>query len=1037
MCIIAYNRRKVIFTKRGVDDMRKPGIALLILLILFGLAALASADAEAFQGTISISADAAQAGEIVTATYEITGGSGEYFIFNATRWCKYTGEGVQYGKGSIDLTEMSGTVSFPAIGDEFWIEVTAVDAKDMDNSISLRTSRIPVTNVKLDKTSAWVEDEQGNRFYADDHGYALKGLQQIDYKSYFFLMDGTLAHGWQKIDGEWKYAGKDGVLGNFEGVGDLAAPADSDGLSLKSFVGIEWQFVLLCEPDSAAEKFARANYLQYDNGNTRVEGYKIESQSEKAKWVVEHYLTDGMSEKEKAAALHDWLTHNSKLVNDFSSTAFGPEGPLVYGYGNSTGYQEAYNMLLDAAGIEYREIDTQENIPWTLVRVDGQWYHVYLVPDDSSGSILCGVESRKGFLLSDSQMEKYEKWYDYTISADRNTVGFTNYQGKVRYYGKDGVPVTGLATITRVLSQKNPDTGENKTETNLYYFDENGFAMSGLQNTPEGLRYMLSGNMYMVGQVWQGVWRKTNEDNTKVTYYFNKETGLAEKGWLTALDSDWEYETESGEAEFLERNHTFYFDPDTCIARTGIVKIDGKLYYFNGFGHLRTSEWLHFGADEDYYATADGSLATGLYDIEKDPVFQKEPGEKATYYFDEDGKKQYGLIELGDGTRYFDSLGWMVTETWITEEGKTCYFGEDGRMVTGWLTLGENTYYLNPTPVTGTVELERNGETASWVFNESGVLQGKVESQEPENPEPEEPEPAEPEPEKPEPAEPEPAEPEPAEPEPENPEPAEPEPAEPEPAEPEPAEPEPENPEPENPDPAEPEPAEPEPENPEPENPDPVDSNPAGWNETDAGWIFVRDDGTKAVGWLQTGSTWYFMNADGIMQTGWVQSGGTWYYMNASGAMATGWQQIAGTWYYFNAFGAMATGWQEIAGTWYYFNASGAMVTGWQQIAGTWYYFKASGAMAAGWLQSSGTWYYFNASGAMQTGWLEMGSTWYFFKDSGAMATGWYEDKDIYGNSTWYWFDDSGEMATGWKEIKGQWEMFADSGAWLYTWDGN
>ena len=439
--------------------------------------------------------------------------------------------------------------------------------------------------------------------------------------------------------------------------------------------------------------------------------------------MVDHYLTDEMTEREKATALHDWLTHNSELQNNFGNIAFSPDGPLIYGYGNSNGYQEAYNLLLEAAGIEYREIDTEENIAWTLVRVDGQWYHVYLVPDDSNHGILCGYESRSGFLLSDSQMEKYEKWYDYTISADKNTVGFTNYQGKTRYYGKDGVPVTGLATITQVLSQKDPDTGEFKTDTHKFYFDENGFAMSGFQNTPEGFRYMLSD-----GRIWQGVWRSgTNDDGSRTTYYFNQETGVAEKGWLIAQDFDWEYNTESGEGKTVEKAYTFYLDPDTCMAWTGITTIDGNKYYFNSLGHLQTSQWLHFAQYEDYYATEDGSFAIGMYEIEKDPVFQKEPGEKATYYFDEEGLKQYGMIQLEDGTRYFDEhhIGWMTTDQWIYEDGKQYYFGEDGLMVTGWLTIGDDTYYLDPTPVTGTVELERNGETARWIFDESGILKGK------------------------------------------------------------------------------------------------------------------------------------------------------------------------------------------------------------------------------------------------------------------------------------------------------------------------
>ena len=274
-------------------------------------------------------------------------------------------------------------------------------------------------------------------------------------------------------------------------------------------------------------------------------------------------------------------------------------------------------------------------------------------------------------------------------------------------------------------------------------------------------------------------------------------------------------------------------------------------------------------------------------------------------------------------------------------------------------------------------------------------------------------------------------------------------------------EPDEEEPEPVDPEPVDPEPVEPEPVEPEPVEPEPAEPELVGWNETDAGWTFIRDDGTKAVGWLQNGNTWYYMNADGIMQTGWVGDGSNWYYMNASGAMQTDWVQSGGAWYYMNASGIMQTGWVSNGGNWYYMNGSGVMQTGWVSNGGNWYYMNASGAMQTGWLQSGeswyylkqasgamatgwtmiqGTWYYFDPSGVMTTGWTEIGGQWYYFRSSGTMVTGWFEDTDAENalpegqrKALWYWFDDNGAMATGWKEIDGQWEMFADSGVWLYT----
>ena len=226
-----------------------------------------------------------------------------------------------------------------------------------------------------------------------------------------------------------------------------------------------------------------------------------------------------------------------------------------------------------------------------------------------------------------------------------------------------------------------------------------------------------------------------------------------------------------------------------------------------------------------------------------------------------------------------------------------------------------------------------------------------------------------------------------------------------------------------------------------PENP--AEQGDPRWSNTDAGWTYINDDGTKATGWLQSGNDWYYLNANGIMQTGWVSDGENWYFMKPSGTMATGWISDGGTWFYMDSSGAMATGWIWDSGSWYYMKSSGTMATGWLYDDGNWYYMQSSGVMATGWVYDSGSWYYFDAGGTMVTGWKYAGSKWYYFRNSGAMVTGWFEDKEAENKlpvnqrkPLWYWFDDNGQMATGWKEIDGQWEMFDDSGVWLYTWDG-
>lgn len=79
------------------------------------------------------------------------------------------------------------------------------------------------------------------------------------------------------------------------------------------------------------------------------------------------------------------------------------------------------------------------------------------------------------------------------------------------------------------------------------------------------------------------------------------------------------------------------------------------------------------------------------------------------------------------------------------------------------------------------------------------------------------------------------------------------------------------------------------------------------WQNTQSGWNYINDNGSKALGWTQTPSGWYYLDTDsGIMQTGWKKdNAGYWYFLNtakgaAEGIMLTGWNWIDGYCYYFN-----------------------------------------------------------------------------------------------------------------------------------------
>lgn len=243
-----------------------------------------------------------------------------------------------------------------------------------------------------------------------------------------------------------------------------------------------------------------------------------------------------------------------------------------------------------------------------------------------------------------------------------------------------------------------------------------------------------------------------------------------------------------------------------------------------------------------------------------------------TYYFDNDGSMQTGLVRCEDGSlRYFDpETGVMVTNQWYNDyEAVWYYFGADGTAVSNWQLIGGDWYYFYPENhdmAYGRVQIDGKNyflntpganadgrmQHSGWIydsiygkwlyatssgelltgwhniggtwyyFNEYGVML-------------------------------------------------------------------------------------------------------TGWINDSGTWYYANASGAMATGWLNIGGAWFYLDGSGAMvANGWHSLGGSWYWFDNSGAMATGWRQIDGAWYCFSGSGAM------VHDAWvgdYYLQSSGAMAT--------------------------------------------------------------------------------------------------------------
>lgn len=243
-----------------------------------------------------------------------------------------------------------------------------------------------------------------------------------------------------------------------------------------------------------------------------------------------------------------------------------------------------------------------------------------------------------------------------------------------------------------------------------------------------------------------------------------------------------------------------------------------------------------------------------------------------TYYFDNDGSMQTGLVRCEDGNlRYFDpETGVMVTNQWYNDyEAVWYYFGADGTAVSNWQLIGGDWYYFYPENhdmAYGRVQIDGKNyflntpganadgrmQHSGWIydsiygkwlyatssgelltgwhniggtwyyFNEYGVML-------------------------------------------------------------------------------------------------------TGWINDSGTWYYANASGAMATGWLNIGGAWFYLDGSGAMvANGWRSLGGSWYWFDDSGAMATGWRQVGGAWYYFSGSGAMAH--DAWVGD-YYLRSSGAMAT--------------------------------------------------------------------------------------------------------------
>ena len=222
----------------------------------------------------------------------------------------------------------------------------------------------------------------------------------------------------------------------------------------------------------------------------------------------------------------------------------------------------------------------------------------------------------------------------------------------------------------------------------------------------------------------------------------------------------------------------------------------------------------------------------------------------------------------------------------------------------------------------------------------------------------------------------------------------------------------------------------------------------SGWVQSGNKWYYY-DNNQKVTGYQTIEGKKYYFDANGVMQTGWFKIDNADYYATSSGSITAQWVGSGNNWYYVDGEGKMVTGFQTISGSKYYFETNGLMKKGWFKVNNEDYYASTSGEIKAQWVGSGNNWYYVDADGKMVTGFQTIAGAKYYFASSGLMQTGWFkiDGVDYYATSsgaikaqwvgsgnTWYYVDADGKMVTGYQTIAGAKYYFAESGLMQTGW---
>lgn len=239
-------------------------------------------------------------------------------------------------------------------------------------------------------------------------------------------------------------------------------------------------------------------YVVRETGETNVVPSGAATVEEKVAQIVGAVIRPGMSDYEKALALHNWIIFNADY--DGTYTRYTAADILLHGSGVCQAYTQAYALLLNAVGIN-NTTETGDDHIWNMIQLDGDWYHVDATWDDPIGG---GAENWDFFCVTNYALENVDshECFDKPHIATAYKYNYAYRSGQLNEWLSelDACVTDGLTNLQTSFSFTpasfiNDKKDGIKNRTAILIFKDQGYSLAG---KPFPLRVGLNNATYEV-----------------------------------------------------------------------------------------------------------------------------------------------------------------------------------------------------------------------------------------------------------------------------------------------------------------------------------------------------------------------------------------------------------------------------------------------------------------------------------------------------------------------------------------------------------